>query len=583
MGRRHAAQADFELVGMSSDPTPGDPDQIQNVVQRYGDIGDAAEKALNVLKKDGSIATGRGAAMDALRKKVGDDLPDKLSKTARSYQDAAQAYRAYIPQLEQAQETLDQAVDRAQSVAGQAAQTVPPLATDATDDDKAAATKQQNDIDSAKGQLSAARGLAEQAQSMREAAARTCAEALDHAAGEAIPERNIFQKIADFFADFPFVQILLGALIAIVSVFFPVVGLILGATLFAITQIAAISSGNFKLGDFLVGLVGLIPGGSVLKLAGGAVKAGAGVVAKVVPNLAKTVKGSITGIRASINVSKTVGVGGKFAGAVAKNFGEGAADEAATEVLNGDGLDAGQIAAAGGEGVLSGGSGGKKKPPADGPPGSLTRSGPESVPLPPSPGPGQLPSAQAVPFDFGRINGIPGGGPLVIRHSDEPLFRNDARHPDEIFQSGFDPRNTDFTNIGRASGHSIPSAFVSTSQDPNLRFGTGEGFKFVIHAPGGVDINKSFGDNVEFGGGEKEITFPGGIRPENIKGAFPINNHVVGTDFIPNPNFDPDAPNNAVGGHLDFRPATPPPPPEPVQPPPPPIVMPPGFKGRKRR
>src|ERR1700754_2112681 len=128
MARQHASPADFELVGMSSDPTPGDPDQIQGIVQRYGDIGDAAEKALNVLKKDGSISTGRGAAMDALRKKVGDDLPDKLSKTARSYQDAADAYRAYVPQLEQAQAQFDQAVDQAQAVAGQAAQTVAPPA-----------------------------------------------------------------------------------------------------------------------------------------------------------------------------------------------------------------------------------------------------------------------------------------------------------------------------------------------------------------------------------------------------------------------------------------------------------------------
>src|ERR1700712_4473090 len=119
MGRQHATSADFELVGMGSDPTPGDPDQIQGIVQRYGDIGDAAEKALNVLKKDGSISNGRGAAMDALRKKVGDDLPEKLTKTARSYQDAADAYRAYIPQLQQAQETFDRAVDQAQTAAPQ--------------------------------------------------------------------------------------------------------------------------------------------------------------------------------------------------------------------------------------------------------------------------------------------------------------------------------------------------------------------------------------------------------------------------------------------------------------------------------
>lgn len=34
------------------------------------------------------------------------------------------------------------------------------------------------------------------------------------AADEAIPERNVFQKIADFFKDLPFVEILLGLLVA---------------------------------------------------------------------------------------------------------------------------------------------------------------------------------------------------------------------------------------------------------------------------------------------------------------------------------------------------------------------------------
>ncbi|KUL39519.1 ParB N-terminal domain-containing protein [Actinoplanes awajinensis] len=371
MARQHATPADFDLVGMSSDPAPGDPDQIQGVVQRYADIADAAERALNVLKKDGSIAAGRGSAMDKLREKVGDDLPDKLAKTQRSYQDAADAYRAYMPRLLQAQQTFDRAVEQARSASPQAGQTVPPLAPEATPADRAAATRAQNDIDAAKGQMSAARGLAEQARSMRESAERTCADALDRAASEAIPERNIFQKIADFFEDFPFVQILLGILIAAVAVFFPVVGFLLGATLFAITQIAAISSGKFKLGDFLVGLISLVPGGSVLKVVGAGVKAGAGLAAKVVPNFAKTVKASLGTIKTSINSSKTIGpLVNSNTGRIVKEAGKGAADKAtdetATQVLNGEGLDAGKIVAVGAGGAVVGAAAGRKKITAEG-------------------------------------------------------------------------------------------------------------------------------------------------------------------------------------------------------------------------
>src|SRR5882757_2700271 len=172
MARQHATEADFQLVGMSKDPAPGDPQLIQGVLQRYADIGDAAEKALNVLKKDGAVSTGRGSAMDKLRDKIGDDLPAKLQKTVTSYHDAASAYRDYIPRLEQAQDTFDRAVEQAQSAAAQANQAPPTPAPDATDEDKAAATKATEAIEAGKGQLSAAKSLAEQALAMRETAQR---------------------------------------------------------------------------------------------------------------------------------------------------------------------------------------------------------------------------------------------------------------------------------------------------------------------------------------------------------------------------------------------------------------------------
>lgn len=438
MARQHATPADFELVGMSSDPTPGDPDQIQGVVQRYSDIADAAERALNVLKKDGSIAAGRGSAMDKLREKVGDDLPDKLAKTQRSYQDAADAYRTYMPRLQEAQETFDRAVEQARSAAPQANQTVPPLAPEATDADKAAATRSQNDIDAAKGQMSAARSLAEQAQSMRESAERSCSDALDRAASEAIPERNVFQKIADFFEDFPFVQILLGILIAAVAVFFPVVGFLLGASLFAITQIAAISSGKFKLGDFLVGLIGLVPGGSVLKVIGAGAKAGAGLVTKILPNFAKTVKGGIDGIKTSINASKTIGpLINSNAGRIAKEAGKGAADKAvdetATQVLNGDELDAGKIAAVGAGGGLVGAGAGKKKlgeadngiPIKTAPPAGGTRSLPDTPPAVTGPDPDSF----GIPTKLQRQ-----GDSLDFQHPDFPgeKFTLHKTDPDDI-------------------------------------------------------------------------------------------------------------------------------------------------------
>ncbi|MFE1852819.1 putative T7SS-secreted protein [Streptomyces sp. NPDC059489] len=361
MARRHASPEDFQLVGMDSDPTPGDPDLIQGVMQRYRDIGDAAEKALNVLKKDGTISQGRGAAMDQLKEKIGDDLPDKLTKTMTSYHDAAQAYSDYMPRLREAQDTFDRAVDQARSAAPQANQAPKELSANPTDEEKSQARTTQDSIDAGKAELSAAKSLAEQARSMRESAQRQCADVLDRAAKEAIPERNIFQKIADFFKDFPFVQILLAALVAVVAVFFPVVGALLGGALFVFNQVVASQTGGLKAGDFVVGLLGIIPGGSLLKLGGKAVEAIAPAAVAAVKNSGFITKstGSITKIGESLANSKVIGgvlanPVGKAATEVTGKFLANSGLEAAAKAANHDKITAAGVFAGAAAGAVAG-------------------------------------------------------------------------------------------------------------------------------------------------------------------------------------------------------------------------------------
>lgn len=361
MARRHSRPEDFQLVGMDSDPTPGDPDLIQGVMKRYRDIGDAAEKALNVLKKDGSISQGRGSAMDALKDKIGDDLPDKLTKTVTSYHDAAQAYSDYMPRLREAQDTFDRAVDQAQSAAPQANQVPKELSATPTDAEKSAARSTQDAIDAGKAQLGAARSLADQARTMRESAQRQCADVLDRAAQEAIPERNIFQKIADFFKDFPFVQILLAALVAVVAVFFPVVGALLGGALFLFNQVVASQTGGIKAGDFVLGLIGIVPGGALLKLGGKAVQAIAPAAVAAVKSsgfITKTA-GTITKVSESLTNSKIVsGVLanpiGKVATEVTGGFLTNSALEAAGKAANGDKITAAGVFAGAAAGAVAG-------------------------------------------------------------------------------------------------------------------------------------------------------------------------------------------------------------------------------------
>ncbi|WP_460063042.1 putative T7SS-secreted protein [Streptomyces sp. YKOK-I1] len=365
MARRHSSPEDFELLGMDSDPTPGDPDIILKIVQRYQSVGDDAERALNIVKRDGAISEGTGDAMDALRAKVGDDLPDKLTKTKTSYHDAAQAYSEYVPRLEEAQGVFDQAVDRARAAAPQANRTVRQLGADATDEQRAQARSTQDSIDAGQAEMGAARSLAEQARTLRESAQRRLVQVLDKAAEEAIPERNIFQKIADFFKEFPFVQVLVAAFVAILAVFFPVVGALLGGLLFVFNQVVASQTGGIKAGDFVTGLLGIIPGGALLKFGGRLAEAISPALAATVKNLPliKKATGSIGDIGKSLTDNKVVGgfLGnpvGKFIGdALAdagKKFAVNAGIEAAAKKANGDELTFASVLGGAAAGAVAG-------------------------------------------------------------------------------------------------------------------------------------------------------------------------------------------------------------------------------------
>ncbi|MEV4548766.1 putative T7SS-secreted protein [Nonomuraea wenchangensis] len=374
MARRHTTG--FDVLGMSDDPTPGDPDEIRRLADHYQGIADEARTAAEILGQGGAVEQGKGEAMDALRDKL-DSLPDKLAQTRDSFEAAASAYKTYATRLEEAQAQTDRAMDQAGPVAAAAAQTVPALAADATDAQRDEARRQQDGIDSAKQTMSAARGLAEQARNLREQAASRAGQDLDEAAAKAIPERNIFQKIGDFFADFPLVKIIAGILVAITAVFFPVVGFVLGAALFTLQTVQQIGAGDFKLGDFLTGLVALVPGGALFRLGGrvataigtklgplfGTAQTAARATAGATANAGgffQKVGGSLANIKNAFASGKPVTVAfqspaGKLVTGTVGEFGKGAAEDAVAKGLNGEQITPANILAGAAAGAVTGG------------------------------------------------------------------------------------------------------------------------------------------------------------------------------------------------------------------------------------
>ncbi|MGV9311643.1 hypothetical protein ACWDR0_05555 [Streptomyces sp. NPDC003691] len=288
MPRRHTTG--WEVLGFGEDPTPGNPDDIRVLSGTYRELGDRAGEGVELLRGDGRIRTGRGEAMDALRERI-KEVPGMLERTRDSFQRASDAYRDYAGELETAQGMLDEAIDLGQANAGAAGTEVPEPAADATPEQLAANGAERDRVAAAQAELDRAIALGRQARELRAGASDRASVTLRDAADDAIPERSGFKKIGDFLADNPIVELIAGIIIGIVAVFFPVVGILLGAALLAFSVIRMVSQGKIDVGELLIGILTLVPGGVLLGALG---KIGATVakLTKLAPLLAKFGKGA---------------------------------------------------------------------------------------------------------------------------------------------------------------------------------------------------------------------------------------------------------------------------------------------------
>ncbi|MEV4708498.1 hypothetical protein [Actinoplanes sp. NPDC049316] len=355
---------------MSGDPTPGDPDLIDDLARDYEEIRDDAQTALRVLGRGGSLSSARGDSMTKLRDML-DSLPGKLQRTVTSFDTAAQAYRTYARVLRDQQTRIDTAMDQAADVGSIARTAVPRPSPTAGPEEVASARKLADDVADAQAGLAAARRLAEDARRLRAAASDRCNRDLDEAAAQAIkppPRRNFFQRIGDFFRNNPIARLLVDIFIAVVGVILPVVGIVLAAVSLVVTAIVQAAHGTFELGTLLVGLVSLVPAGvlfgSTVKLAG-----------RVTSKITVTVQGSgklfgeVAGSsRLITGFAKVQNTAAGFARTTTKEFARGVAEEVVTVGLNkagnknADGFNAASIFAGAAAGaVVDGGIDGFRK------------------------------------------------------------------------------------------------------------------------------------------------------------------------------------------------------------------------------
>ncbi|MFC8434786.1 putative T7SS-secreted protein [Streptomyces sp. NPDC057253] len=125
------------------------------------------------------------------------------------------------------------------------------------------------------------------------------------------------------------------------------------------------------------------------------------------------------------------------------------------------------------------------------------------------------------------------------RTDHEPLWRNDDRHPSEIFEDGFHPRDTSNTDLHGYVEGNHPSAFVGTTRDADANWL--KNYRYEIDAPGGVDVNRTLPNN-KYAETDQEIAFPGGIDRRHIKGAWEIHPDGSKGEWMANPHYEPPRP-----------------------------------------
>ncbi|MFI5664197.1 putative T7SS-secreted protein [Streptomyces sp. NPDC051684] len=289
--------AEWESVfGFSQDPTPGDPEILENLAAEYRSISHDAHSAHSVVSRLDSDELGEGESMEKLRTQLG-ELPKQVGKLHSSYEAAAAAVATYAGQLKETQDQADRALekgreakdrlDSATDVASAAsahvkrldsAEQPPPddqqarsSARTALADAREAESEAQRSVESAESDLEAARMLAVDAEELRTSDAGVAKRALEDAEGEAVEGKNFWDRIGDLLNSiFSVIGTVLGVIAMFISgpigIALAIGSVVFGAASLGLTIGKGFDTGKWDIPSLVMGTVGLAAGGfSILK------------------------------------------------------------------------------------------------------------------------------------------------------------------------------------------------------------------------------------------------------------------------------------------------------------------------------
>ncbi|GAA3087543.1 DUF6531 domain-containing protein [Streptomyces rectiviolaceus] len=289
--------ADWHVLDLDKDPTPGDPDRVRNLAKNLHDFADDVSKVLRDIKGmagEDAILTWAGKTAESFTAEF-EDAPGKLKKLKKSYEMAGDALSTYWPELERAQALADKALVKGREAQGDlsSAQTrltsadswmdkagkeadkykdddggskskdvpkpdpdkVKAATRNATSAEKAQ-TAAKSDVSAAKSNLDAAKKMAEDARKMREDAAGTAKKKLEDASDAGIQNRKWWEEVGDWVTDnWDTIVAVCKVVVAVLGIIAMIIG---GPILGAIVLIAALVVLADTLNKYANGEAGLL-------------------------------------------------------------------------------------------------------------------------------------------------------------------------------------------------------------------------------------------------------------------------------------------------------------------------------------
>ncbi|HEY4153395.1 MAG TPA: hypothetical protein VGM38_08750 [Pseudolysinimonas sp.] len=316
--------SDWFLVDLGGDPTPGDAFGIRALAGKYGEIAQIAGEAstgVRHARSSGATSAWVGDAGDVFRDKS-ERMPGELAKANDSYDLVADALRTWATAVDDTQAQADRGLQQAREAQADlnrahaalnsaewswttahaqqltyqtlkkayTAVPPPPGVTMPTDYqlrsvDRSAQQAQtsiasaQHAIADADARLAAAKSLVASAKERRDDVERTIVHRIAQAGDHAVKPSSIWEAIQDSAAWQAIVVIATVALaiITIVAIFVggPLVwAIIIAATvLLMVNALMSIAQGKDAWGELALLAIALIPGGRLVELVGGALRA----------------------------------------------------------------------------------------------------------------------------------------------------------------------------------------------------------------------------------------------------------------------------------------------------------------------